>query len=690
MIMRFWRNEKRAINKISNNRINLIMAIIFLLALAILIKLFKIQIYNYDLYSTQASSQQLVSNQLEPSRGRIFIQDSPTNTANELYPLATNKNFALVYAVPKAISNPEKIAKQLYFIFKQQKIEKDVEDLFKKQDEERLNNELLAINKLSPNDLEAEQAKIIKKYNESLLDKKSVEIRRIRKEAEINLRKQAAIDNYMKILTKPGDPYEPLEEKVDEQVLKNLYLSLNDLNKQIKIEDLEIKDNSIWTNNNSKQEELKISGIGFVTKAYRFYPENNIGANMIGFVGYVGDEQKGRYGLEEYFNEELAGKYGSIKAERDAKGEMIIINNQQYNKPQDGSDLILTINRSIQYAACTKLNEAVLKHGADGGSVIIIEPKTGAILAMCTAPDYDPNNFQEIKDMGLFNNQAVFSQYEPGSIFKIITMAIGLDQNKVTPETTYFDSGSVKIANYNIENSDRQAHGLATMEDVLEKSLNTGAIFVMEQSGPVIFSDYVKSFGFGEKTGIELEGESKGDIINLLKEKNKEIYAATASFGQGIAVTPLQMVVAFAGIANGGILMKPYVVKEIIKSDNSKMVTEPRQIKRVISEKSATILAGMMVNVVEKGHGKRAGVKGYYVAGKTGTAQVPRKNKKGYEEGVNIGSFAGFAPVDDPRFVMLVRIDHPRDVDWAESSAAPLFGEITEFMLNYWQVPKER
>jgi len=688
--MRFWRNEKRAINKISNNRINLIMAIIFLLALAILIKLFKIQIYNYDLYSTQASSQQLVSNQLEPSRGRIFIQDSPTNTANELYPLATNKNFALVYAVPKAISNPEKIAKQLYFIFKQQKIEKDVEDLFKKQDEERLNNELLAINKLSPNDLEAEQAKIIKKYNESLLDKKSVEIRRIRKEAEINLRKQAAIDNYMKILTKPGDPYEPLEEKVDEQVLKNLYLSLNDLNKQIKIEDLEIKDNSIWTNNNSKQEELKISGIGFVTKAYRFYPENNIGANMIGFVGYVGDEQKGRYGLEEYFNEELAGKYGSIKAERDAKGEMIIINNQQYNKPQDGSDLILTINRSIQYAACTKLNEAVLKHGADGGSVIIIEPKTGAILAMCTAPDYDPNNFQEIKDMGLFNNQAVFSQYEPGSIFKIITMAIGLDQNKVTPETTYFDSGSVKIANYNIENSDRQAHGLATMEDVLEKSLNTGAIFVMEQSGPVIFSDYVKSFGFGEKTGIELEGESKGDIINLLKEKNKEIYAATASFGQGIAVTPLQMVVAFAGIANGGILMKPYVVKEIIKSDNSKMVTEPRQIKRVISEKSATILAGMMVNVVEKGHGKRAGVKGYYVAGKTGTAQVPRKNKKGYEEGVNIGSFAGFAPVDDPRFVMLVRIDHPRDVDWAESSAAPLFGEITEFMLNYWQVPKER
>jgi len=270
-------------------------------------------------------------------------------------------------------------------------------------------------------------------------------------------------------------------------------------------------------------------------------------------------------------------------------------------------------------------------------------------------------------------------------------MAMALDQEKVTPETTYNDTGRVVIAKYNIENSDRKSNGVQTMTNVLEKSLNTGVIFAMRKIGSDKFKEYVKFFGFGEKTGIELEGESGGDMKNLVKEKgNKELYAATASFGQGIAVTPLQMVNAFAAIANGGILMKPYVVQKIIKNDGSIVETQPRQMRRVISEKTAMLLGGMLVNVVENGHGQRAGVKGYYVAGKTGTAQIPKKNGRGYEERAHIGSFAGFAPANNPRFTMLVRIDHPRDVEWAESSAAPLFGEIAEFILNYWQVPAER
>jgi len=211
----------------------------------------------------------------------------------------------------------------------------------------------------------------------------------------------------------------------------------------------------------------------------------------------------------------------------------------------------------------------------------------------------------------------------------------------------------------------------------------------MRSIGPDLFADYVKNFGFGEKTGIELEGESKGDIKNLIKKPVGELYAATASFGQGMAVTPIQMVSAFLALANNGVMMKPYIVKEIVRPDGTKIETQPKTVGRIVSEKAAAIVGGMMVNVVENGHGKLAGVKGYYVAGKTGTAQVPAKNG-GYQAGAHIGSFAGFAPADNPKFVMLVRIDQPRDVAWAESSAAPLFGELAEYMLNYWQVPKER
>jgi len=211
----------------------------------------------------------------------------------------------------------------------------------------------------------------------------------------------------------------------------------------------------------------------------------------------------------------------------------------------------------------------------------------------------------------------------------------------------------------------------------------------MRSIGPDLFSEYVKKFGFGEKTGIELEGESKGDIKNLVKKPVGELYAATASFGQGMAATPIQIAAAFLTLANNGIMMQPYIVKEIIKPDGAKIETQPKTVGRIISEKAATVLGGMMVNVVENGHGKKAGVKGYYVAGKTGTAQVPAKNG-GYQAGAHIGSFAGFAPASNPKFVMLVRIDQPRDVEWAESSAAPLFGELAEYMLNYWQVPKER
>jgi cell division protein FtsI/penicillin-binding protein 2 len=693
--MSFWKKGQRNLNKINNSRINLIFAIIFLLAGLIIYKLFNLQIYNYDLYYNLAYDQHQVNNQLEPERGRIFIQDNEPGSNNQLYPVATNKNFYLLYAVPKDIKEATKISEMLFETFKREMVVKEVDELLKKEDDNRLQIELKALGDLNIEANKIKQAEIIANHERLLNDKQYLEIKKIRREAEINLRKANLTEIYLNKLTKKKDVYEPLEQKVDELILKNFYLAIASSSQDFKLADLEIENNVLLINRNNKKKTLVIPGLGFTEKSYRFYPENNIGSNLTGFVGFVGSTQKGRYGLEEYFDQELAGKPGSIKIERDAKGQAIIINDREYLKAENGVDLILTINRSIQFMACKKLNEAVLRHGADGGSVIIMEVKTGAILAMCSNPDYDANNYQSVKDIKVFTNPAVFSQYEPGSIFKVLTMAMALDQEKITPQTTYNDTGEVILADYKIKNSDLKANGVQTMTQVLEKSLNTGSIFAMRSIGPDIFADYVKKFGFGEKTGIGLYDESKGDIKNLepkiLKNKKRlvsELAAATASYGQGIAVTPIQMVKAFGVVANGGIMMKPYVFKEIIKSDGSKIETKPMEIGRIISEKAATLLGGMMVNVVENGHGKRAAVKGYYVAGKTGTAQVAKNGV--YQANQHIGSFAGFAPADDPKFVMLVRIDQPRDVDWAESSAAPLFGELAQYLLDYWQVPKNR
>lgn len=639
-----FKNNKKSFKE-NTNRLNFILAVIFLLSISVIIRLFHLQVTNNDLYVAMATDQHLVYNKLEPKRGQIFFQDIQNNK-NEFYPVATNKEFAQVYAIPQKISQPDVVAEELYKIFDEENIIKEVEDLLSNDD---------FFKQISSTTLSLFQ-------REKNLSEKE-EFYKIKKDAEIEARKKIKLEEYFAKLSKKNDPYEPIKSKVDEDILKKLM-------------------------------DLKIEGIDFIMQNYRYYPEKNIGSQILGFVNNNGEESHGQYGLEGFFDEELAGTYGSIRAERAAKGGMIIVKEREYNEPISGSDLVLTINRSIQFTACKKLNEAVMRHGADGGTIIIMDPKTGAIIAMCSYPDYDPNDYKDVENIDVFNNPAIFYQWEPGSIFKAITMAASMDQGKVTPETTYTDKGFVMIEGWPkpIRNSDfetKGGHGVVNMVSVLENSLNTGVIFAMQKIGPEKFGEYVKNFGFGEKTGIELETEGNGHIGTLEVKKIRPIEAATATFGQGITVTPLQMINAFSVIANGGILMQPYLVKEIRKENGEKIETQPREIRRVISARTAALISGMLVKVIDNGHGKRAGVEGYYLAGKTGTAQVPKKGG-GYEENAHIGSFAGFGPVDDPVFAMLVKIDNPRDVDWAESSAAPLFGDVAQFILNYYQVPKER
>ncbi|MBI5621906.1 penicillin-binding protein 2 [Candidatus Falkowbacteria bacterium] len=453
-------------------------------------------------------------------------------------------------------------------------------------------------------------------------------------------------------LSKPNDPYEPLVHRVTEDKIAAL-------------------------------SALALPGIKWEEETLRYYPDKNIGSNILGFVGWVNDTLVGQYGLEGYFNKELSGEKGFLRSERDATGRLIGVGEQNFKEALNGTDLYLTIDNSIQAFACQTLGDAVTKYDADGGAVIVTNPRTGAVLALCNNPDYDPNDYSAVENIRSYTIPAIFDAYEPGSVFKPLTLAAALEEGKITPETTYEDTGEVKIDGYSIKNSDLKGHGMVSMVDVLKLSLNTGAIFGMRQIGPAKFADYVRNFGFGELTGIQLDSEAAGNITPL--KKNKEIYAATASFGQGITVTPLQMVNAYAAIANGGTLMKPYIVERTVDALGSEYRAVPQEIRRVVSERTATLISGMMVQVVEAGYGQRAKVPGYYIAGKTGTAQVAEPGSGVYGSRT-MHTFVGFGPVSDPQFVMLVRLDHPTAARFAESTATPAWGQIAKFILNYYQI----
>ncbi len=437
-----------------------------------------------------------------------------------------------------------------------------------------------------------------------------------------------------------------------------------------------------------KVKEKKLLGVGVSQTTIRSYPEKGMGGQWLGFVTLNDqNEREGRYGLESYFQKELAGTYGKLIAERDAAGRRLALGTTELTEARHGSDLVLTIDRTIQYEACKTIEAGVKQYEADSGTVIIMDPTTGAVLGICSYPDFDPERVREIKEVNVLNNPAVFYRYEPGSVFKAVTYAAGLDKNLINPHTTYTDMGEEHIDNFTIRNSDKQAHGVQTMTQALAESLNTATIFVERLLGKDAFRDAVKRFGFGEKTGITFPTEQKGDIQAL--EKQGDIFYATASFGQGIAVTPLQMLAAYNALGNGGYLMKPYIVQEIIHNDGTRDQVKPQLIRRVIGDRASQLISAMLVNVVERGHGKRAGVPGYYVAGKTGTAQIADPNG-GYLKDATIGSFAGYAPAERPKFSMIVKLDRPRTVQFAESSAAPLFGKLAKFLLNYLQVPPER
>ncbi len=422
-----------------------------------------------------------------------------------------------------------------------------------------------------------------------------------------------------------------------------------------------------------------LEGVYVFPEYWRDHPEGYMAAHLLGFVDAEG---VGRYGVEGFYNTELAGQEGRLFTESDIMGRPITVGERNMLAPEDGKDVTLTIDHTVQFMAEQKLKATVEKQGAESGALIVMDPKTGDILAMASYPTYDPGNYEKETNYDIFNNPVVAKAYEPGSVFKIVTMAAALDSGKIQPETEGNFGASVTIGDHTIWNSIKSAYGKETMTQALENSDNIALVWVSNLLGRNLFYKYINDFGFGVPTGIDLDGEASGEVKKM--NEALEIDLATMAFGQGIAVTPIQMLAAAGAIANGGKLVQPHVMAEIGNDDN-KISHKTKIVRQVISPSAAEKITQMMISVVERGHGKAAAVKGYRVAGKTGTAQIPLSTG-GYDKYANIGSFAGFAPAEDPKFVMLVKIDKPKNVAWAEESAAPLFGDMAKFLLDYYQV----
>ena len=404
-----------------------------------------------------------------------------------------------------------------------------------------------------------------------------------------------------------------------------------------------------------------IPGVGVDYESLRFYPFGSVAAHMLGFVSLDDSNSDGVYGAELYYNESLKGAPGRIE------GDKLI-------PSRPGADLALTIDRNIQSQAEDVMARIAKDYQAEGGTILIQNPKTGAILAMVSYPSFDPNDYgtYNIKN---FLNPVLQSVYEPGSVMKVITMAAGIDSGKITPDTVFNDTGSLILNGKTIRNWDLKAHGRMTMTNVIEKSVNTGAAFAEKTMGHETFREYLGAFGFGERTGIDLPGEVRGSLATLGKNA-RDVNFATASFGQGISMTPIQLISAISAIGNGGMMMTPYINSELA----------PKQAGRVISADTARKVAGMMVSAVDKAEAAR--ISGYTVAGKTGTAQVPDFKHGGYGDEF-IHTYVGFVPAYDPQFTVLVKLDRPKGSQLAGLTIVPAFRELAQFMLNYYNVPPD-
>lgn len=430
-----------------------------------------------------------------------------------------------------------------------------------------------------------------------------------------------------------------------------------------------------------------INNTFFIREYTRVYPEESLMGQLLGYVNSNG----GQYGFEGQFDKELKGYPGRVELEQDSAGNAL--SRSQQVSGQDGISYELTIDRNIQGFIEQALQAEVTKSEAKAGTVIVVDPRNGDILGMASTPGYNPNSYSAVakQDISLFDNPAISKQWEPGSIFKPLVMAAAIDQGVVTPETTDTFASSVTVDGYEINTALGKSFGKESMTDVIVNSDNVAMVWLANKMGNEMIASYLDKYGFGKQTGIDLRYEIAGTVKQVAKWR--PIDRATVAFGQGIAVTPLQVATAYTAIANtDGSMREPHLIKAVIQPDGHREELAPRTAVPVLKSDTASKVRAMLVATVEHNH-RRAGVDGYVLGGKTGTAQVPNPNGPGYLENTYNHSFVGMGPADNPQFLVLTKIDQPNLAkvgNFAESTAVPLFSTVANFLLNYLQIPPSK
>ena len=471
---------------------------------------------------------------------------------------------------------------------------------------------------------------------------------------------------------------EEVAEKLSEILNSDYEDMLAHVSKKTSIERVHPEGRQLSYDVASKIDELGYDGVYLVKESKRYYPYGSVLSHVL---GYVGIDNQGLSGLELTYDDYLTGKNGAIKYFSDGKGNRLELS-EVYEEPQDGIDLQLTIDLDIQLAAERELDNIMSKYTPEHALILAMDPDTGEVLAMASRPNFDPNNYQDYTTETINQNLPIWMTYEPGSTFKIMTLATSLEEQTVNLfEDTYYDDGSVNVDGATIHCWKSGGHGAQTFLEVVENSCNPGFVELGQRLGTNTLMSYINNFGFGAKTGIDLNGESNGILFNI--DKMGPVELATTSFGQGISVTPIQQVTAVSAAINGGTLYEPFLVKEMLEPETNSVIytKEPVKRRKVISEETSKLVRYALESVVANGSGRSAYIENYRVGGKTGTAQKVQNGV--YMDGNYILSFIGFMPADDPEIVVYVAIDHPQGVtQYGGVVAAPIAKSVLETAIS--------
>lgn len=594
-----------------------------------------LQIVRADALAKLAEAQRVRSSSLLPARGGVYLSE---RGAERPFLLASTRLSPTAYVVPREITDVERTSEGLT----------DIVLRYEARAAERRERLLLETGQITKEEAEAREK-----------ERAAVppDERQTREEA----RRQELKNDFVRRLGNPNDPYEPLipgGAAIDAEALAELHTA-------------------------------RLPGVAFREIPRRGYPEGTLAAHLVGFVREEGGSARGEYGVEGGLDAVLRGEAGLEQSERDVAGRRISVGAASSLIPvEHGADVVLTVDRVLQTIAEEIAQKGREQFRADRAQIIIMDPNTGALLALAAFPTFDPNDPGAIRDVGVYQNPVIADLFEPGSVFKPLVMAAALEHGLVQPDTTTVDAGPLRIGPYTINTYDGRHHGRLTMTNILEQSNNIGMVWVAQQVGADRLYQFLRRLGVGDRTGLPLATEAAAQIPPPGEWGDTRL--ATIGFGQGIVTTPLHMLVANAALINGGKLVQPYLVHAVRLPDGREEVVSPKVIRQVIRPEVSTTLRAMLTSVVEKGVAVRANVAGYFVGGKTGTAQVVDPATGRYSTEDKVISFIGFAPADNPAFIALVKLDNPAGLSFASGTTAPMFSELAERALAYLRIPPSR